>query len=168
MLTEDLGASRDRLIPAHEYDAGSDASVELEQLRPGRRRSANDQTVDHADELTSIKSSSDESRGRDPKKKSKGSHSSMPAWANPQKLHAQWHNGWLPEALSCCLSVAALVCLTTTLRYFEGYALNDIPLKISINALVAVFAAVIKSSLLLPVAEGMIVLKLQVSINNEM
>jgi hypothetical protein len=66
-----------------------------------------------------------------------------------------WVDGWAAGVLSCVLSIAALVCLVATLQCFNGYAVTDIPLNVSINTLVAGFAAVIKSSLLLPVAEGM-------------
>lgn len=70
------------------------------------------------------------------------------------KLYAFWSNGWLTEALNCTLSLVALVCLILVLRHFDGHVLTDVPLGISINTLIAVFAAVVKSSLLLPVAEG--------------
>jgi hypothetical protein len=58
------------------------------------------------------------------------------------------------EILSCVLSVLALACLVAVLRYFDGSVVTEMPLKISINTLVAVLAAVVKTSLLLPVAEG--------------
>jgi hypothetical protein len=65
-----------------------------------------------------------------------------------------WVDGWAAETLSCTLSVAALVCLMWALRCADGNVITDIPLNMPINTLVAVFAAVIKSSLLLSVAEG--------------
>jgi hypothetical protein len=72
------------------------------------------------------------------------------------RLQKQWMDGWAAETASCALSVLALACLVVILRYFDGYVVTEMPLKISINTLVAVLAAVIKSSLLLPVAEGML------------
>jgi hypothetical protein len=74
----------------------------------------------------------------------------------PMRLHATWVDSWTAEVLSCALSVIALACLVSALRYFDGYVVTKLPLKVSINTLVAVFAAIIKSSLLLPVAEGML------------
>ncbi|KAH8727700.1 hypothetical protein GQ44DRAFT_770257 [Phaeosphaeriaceae sp. PMI808] len=70
------------------------------------------------------------------------------------QLQKQWVDGWAAEIVSCALSVLALACLVAILRYFDGYVVTKMPLKISINTLVAVIAAVIKSSLLLPVAGG--------------
>jgi hypothetical protein len=70
-----------------------------------------------------------------------------------ERFYAFWNDAWTAESLSCGLSLLALICLVASLRYLEGYALIDMPLQISINTLVAVFAAVIKASLLLPVAE---------------
>lgn len=65
-----------------------------------------------------------------------------------------WVNSWTAEALSCALAVIALICLIATLKYFEGTVTTRIPLNISINTLVSIYAATIKASLLLPVAEG--------------
>jgi len=72
------------------------------------------------------------------------------------RLQKQWVDGWAAEIASCTLSVLALACLVATLRYFDGYVVTEMPLKISINTLVAILAAVVKSALLLPVAEGML------------
>jgi hypothetical protein len=74
-------------------------------------------------------------------------------YARPQK---QWVNGWAAKKVSCVLSVLALACLMVVLRYFDEYVVTAMPLKISINTSGAVLAAVIKSSLLLPVAEGLL------------
>jgi hypothetical protein len=70
------------------------------------------------------------------------------------RLQKQWVDGWAAEIGSCALSVLALACLVAVLRYFDGYVVTEMPLKISLNTLVAVLGAVLKSSLLLPVAEG--------------
>jgi hypothetical protein len=70
------------------------------------------------------------------------------------RLQKQWVDGWAAEILSCVLSVLALACLVAVLRYFDGSVVTEMPLKISINTLVAVLAAVVKTLLLLPVAEG--------------
>ena len=55
--------------------------------------------------------------------------------------------------MSCALSTIAMVFLVATLRYFDGRVITEMPLKISINTSVAILAGIIKSSLLLPVAE---------------
>jgi hypothetical protein len=72
------------------------------------------------------------------------------------QFHATWVDSWTAEVLSSALSVIALACLVSALRYFDGYVVTKLPLKVSINTLVAVFAAIIKSSILLPVAEGVL------------
>lgn len=76
------------------------------------------------------------------------------AQTRPPRLLTLWSNGWIAEVLSCAFSLTALICLILVLHKFNGYVLTDMPLKISINTLVAVIAAVMKSSLLLPIAEG--------------
>ncbi|KAF2647844.1 hypothetical protein K491DRAFT_784470 [Lophiostoma macrostomum CBS 122681] len=75
------------------------------------------------------------------------------------RLRALWIDGWITEFLSCGLAVIAFIGLVVTLRIFNGHVLTEVPLKISINTLAAVFSAVTKSSLLLPVAEGISQLK---------
>lgn len=65
-----------------------------------------------------------------------------------------WTNGWTSEVFSCSLAITALICLVVALSLFDGGLLTDMPLKISVNTLIAVFTAVIKSSLLLPVSES--------------
>jgi hypothetical protein len=70
------------------------------------------------------------------------------------QLRELWNDGWIAEFLSCGLAVVAFIGLVVALRIFNGHVLTEVPLKISINTLVAVFSAVIESLLLLPVAEG--------------
>jgi hypothetical protein len=72
------------------------------------------------------------------------------------RLQKQWVDGWAAEIASCALSFLALASLVIVLRYFDGYVVTEIPLLISINTLVAILAGVIKSALLLPVGEGML------------
>jgi hypothetical protein len=66
--------------------------------------------------------------------------------------------------MSCVLSVLALASLVAVLRHFNGSVVMEMPLKISINTLVAIFAAIIKSALLLPVAEGTLIRLAQLNI----
>ncbi|OAL54792.1 hypothetical protein IQ07DRAFT_628521 [Pyrenochaeta sp. DS3sAY3a] len=85
-------------------------------------------------------------------------HSRSP-YGNREMFLFLWNNEWLPEILSCAFSFVALLCLFVTLLHFDDNALVEIPFLISINAWVAIFAALIKSSLLLPIAEGISQLK---------
>lgn len=163
MSTRGEEASRDRLITTTAYDPTSQSSFELKRLHHVEQHDYT--THDKASDAfgPTIRSSpvSDGDNDRGTTNKTRGSHPYKSVWLYSRRLHIYWTNGWVPEMLSCGLSLSALICLITTLRYLEGYALIDMPLKISINTLVAVFAAVIKSSLLLPVAEGNTVLQLQ-------
>jgi len=83
------------------------------------------------------------------------SHSSTTSAARSKyrRLHSRWIDGWAAELMSCALSILAMSCLVATLHYFDGRVITKMPLKISINTLVAILAGIIKSSLLLPVAE---------------
>ena len=77
---------------------------------------------------------------------------------SPRKLSqltAWWRDGWIAELLSCGLALIAFIGLIIILRAFNHYVITEIPLKISIDTLVAVLSAVVKSSLLLPVSAGM-------------
>lgn len=64
-----------------------------------------------------------------------------------------WTDNWLIEVLSCTFAVLALACLIVTLWHFDGAIITALPLTININTLIAVISAVIKSAILLPVAE---------------
>jgi hypothetical protein len=71
-----------------------------------------------------------------------------------RRWYTSWIDGWTAEILSCSMSAVALSCLVATLQYFEGRVITEMPLKISINTLVAVLATTMKAMLLLAVAEG--------------
>jgi hypothetical protein len=70
------------------------------------------------------------------------------------RLQLRWDDGWAAEIVSYVFAVVAIACLVSTLRYFDGSVVTEVPLKIPINTLVAILVGVAKSSLLLPVAEG--------------
>ena len=78
------------------------------------------------------------------------------AWQPPltSKIYRMWTDGWTIEVLCCAMAVMALICLCATLRYFDGHIITAIPLKININTLIAVFGALMKAAILLPVAES--------------
>ena len=72
-----------------------------------------------------------------------------------------WHYSWLAEALSCCGAVVCLGAIVITLSMHQGKTLPQWPLNISINALLAVFTAILKATLALPLTEGISQLKWQ-------
>lgn len=61
---------------------------------------------------------------------------------------------WLLEILACCLSLVYLVAIMITLAIHDGRPLPQWPFGISVNALVSVFAVILKGSMMLPVSEG--------------
>ena len=61
---------------------------------------------------------------------------------------------WLPEILSSLIATLALVAIIIILAVHQGKPLPEWPHSISINALIAIFTVVFKASLLMPVAEG--------------
>ena len=61
---------------------------------------------------------------------------------------------WLLEILSCLVATAALSGIVITLLLHQGRPLPQWPSMISINSLVAIFSAIFKAAILLPVAEG--------------
>ena len=61
---------------------------------------------------------------------------------------------WLLEILSSFIAALALMAIIVTLAVHQGRPLPQWPHSISINALIAVFTTVFKASLLMPVAEG--------------
>jgi hypothetical protein len=82
-----------------------------------------------------------------------------PAWGPRfaqqwESIYTFWDNSWTPELLSCLVAVLALGGLLLVLGMYQGRVLGDLPIKISINAVISVFASIIKASLIMPVAEG--------------
>ena len=69
-------------------------------------------------------------------------------------LRKSTNHPWLLEILSSCLAVVALMAIIVTLAVHSGRPLPQWPHAISINALIAVFTAIFKGCLLMPVAEG--------------
>lgn len=69
------------------------------------------------------------------------------------RAYTFWVDGWSAESLSCLFAVAALIGLIAVLRYSDGRVVTQMRLSISLNTVIAIFGAVIKASLLLPVAE---------------
>ena len=66
---------------------------------------------------------------------------------------------WLPEILCCVVGVAGLVGVVVVLKVFEGRAVRDWPLGVSINTVVAFVVAVCQVVLAVPLGEGLSQLK---------
>lgn len=64
------------------------------------------------------------------------------------------HRLWIWELLSITVAVLALVAIVITLALHKDRPLPKWPSAITINALVAVFTAVFKACLMMPIAEG--------------
>lgn len=61
---------------------------------------------------------------------------------------------WLTEILAYFVSLIALAAIIITLATHDGHPLPDWPFRISINALISVFAVILKATMMIPVAEG--------------
>ena len=61
---------------------------------------------------------------------------------------------WVIEIGSCLVSSIALAAVVTTLAMHQDKPLPQWPSLITINSLVAVFTAIMKAGLLMPVSEG--------------
>lgn len=77
-------------------------------------------------------------------------------YKRPSRLSKLWADSWIPEYASLALTITAFVGLIWILLHFDGAVVTQMPLNISVNTLIAITTAVIKSSLLLPVAEGIL------------
>lgn len=61
---------------------------------------------------------------------------------------------WVWELLSLLLAAIAFAAIVITLAIYQGRPLPQWPHQISINTLIAIFTAVLKAALLVPVGEG--------------
>ncbi|KAI1734709.1 hypothetical protein F4680DRAFT_437615 [Xylaria scruposa] len=68
---------------------------------------------------------------------------------------------WVAEVLSCSVAILSLLAIVIVTRSHEGQPLPSWPLGISINALVAIFATLLKVGLTVPLSEGISQLKWQ-------
>lgn len=71
-----------------------------------------------------------------------------------EKLKRISSYNWLIEILSCLLATVALIATIVTLAIHRGRPLPQWPHLISINSLIAIFIAILKAAVLMPVAEG--------------
>ncbi|KAF2671138.1 hypothetical protein BT63DRAFT_423379 [Microthyrium microscopicum] len=84
-----------------------------------------------------------------------------------RRMQRLWRNTWFPEALSCLLAGISLAAIIITLKLHEGKPLPQWPFSISINALIAVFTAMLKAGVALPLSEGISQLKWQAAKSHE-
>ncbi|KAL1650425.1 hypothetical protein SLS58_001243 [Diplodia intermedia] len=66
---------------------------------------------------------------------------------------------WLTEILAYIVSLIALAAIVITLATHDGRPLPDWPFRVSINALISVFAVILKATMMIPVAEAVSQLK---------
>jgi len=70
-----------------------------------------------------------------------------------------WQDTWMAELFSCLVALVALVMMVIVLAVYQGRPMPQWPRAISLNTLVAVFSAVLKAALMMPVGEGISQLK---------
>ncbi|KXH65228.1 hypothetical protein CNYM01_13633 [Colletotrichum nymphaeae SA-01] len=71
----------------------------------------------------------------------------------PKYFIGVWKTWWM-EILSSLLAIGCLIAIVIILAFHDGKPLPHWPDLISINTMVAVFTAIFKASLMMPVAEG--------------
>lgn len=62
---------------------------------------------------------------------------------------------WTTELLACLVALLAFTAIVMTLAIHDGQTLPDWPFDISVNALVSIFAVILKGAMMIPVAQGM-------------
>ncbi|KAJ9611536.1 hypothetical protein H2200_004720 [Cladophialophora chaetospira] len=78
-----------------------------------------------------------------------------PATAVTEKSRTPPRENAQAKNTTCVLALAALAAIVITLALHEGKTLPKWPSMISINSLIAVFTAILKAAMLLPIAEGL-------------
>ncbi|KAH8899409.1 hypothetical protein GQ53DRAFT_836453 [Thozetella sp. PMI_491] len=66
---------------------------------------------------------------------------------------------WVPEVLWCLLSVVCAIMVAVVLKLYDGRAVPDWPLGISLNALVAFLVTLCRAAFIAPIMEGLSQLK---------
>lgn len=79
-----------------------------------------------------------------------------PTTSNSRKSWVQsLDRGWTPEIGSCVLATIAFTSLIGLLLKFSDEPLPDLPRDITFNTIIAIITAILKASLMMPVAEGL-------------
>jgi len=89
------------------------------------------------------------------KRSSKPGHPRASDRMLPKPLMKIWKYAWIMEILSFVLAIIALAAIYITLAVHNERPMPQWPKLISINALISIFTAILKASLMMPVAEGM-------------
>jgi hypothetical protein len=76
--------------------------------------------------------------------------------AVPGPLNRIWSYAWAIEISSFFLATLALAAIFITLAIHSDRPMPQWPKLISINSLIAIFTAVLKAALMMPVAEGIV------------
>ena len=74
----------------------------------------------------------------------------------PRPLNRIWSYAWAIEISSFFLATLALAAIFITLAIHSDRPMSQWPKLISINSLIAIFTAVLKAALMMPVAEGIV------------
>ena len=83
------------------------------------------------------------------KERSTGATSRTRRWLKSLPDHS-----WLAEVTSLVVAWVAFVAIIVTLVIHQGRPIPQWPQLISINSLIAIFTAILKAALIMPVAEG--------------
>ena len=81
--------------------------------------------------------------------------SSSEAPRGDKRRRQQFFSTWWLETSACIISVAALLALTAILWQYKNKPSPDWPNWLSLNTIVAIFATIVKTSILLVVAQGL-------------
>lgn len=150
----------------HEYSEGRSAQESSQRLLP--HHLSTDQSDDPAQgpqkgQLAGSISSSSPTPSRfsyDSLEQFPASEVHLPPEANdlqgqkPPNICGRFFSIWTTEILSCAIASLCLAAIIGILSAHQGLPLPEWPLNITINALVAVFTAIFKMALLVPVADG--------------
>lgn len=150
----------------HQYSEGGSAQESSQRLLP--HHLSTDQGDDPAQgpqrgQLASSISSSSPTPSRfsyDSLERFPTSEIHLPPEVNDLQSHkspnicGRFFSIWTTEILSCTIASLCLAAIIGILSTHQGLPLPQWPLNITINALVAVFTAIFKMALLVPVADG--------------
>ncbi|KAF2138636.1 uncharacterized protein K452DRAFT_256275 [Aplosporella prunicola CBS 121167] len=70
-----------------------------------------------------------------------------------------WNKFWIVETISCTIAASALAAIIAVSATYNDHPLPQWPRPISINSLIAIFTAIFKAALVMPVSEGISQLK---------
>ncbi|KUJ07908.1 uncharacterized protein LY89DRAFT_725615 [Mollisia scopiformis] len=77
----------------------------------------------------------------------------VPATDDPEASYFGFY-AWMTEIFFCVLSLSSLIVITTVLRAYDGKALPNLPMSITLNTFLAFFTTLTKATFMLSVAEA--------------